>query len=93
MLNTEFKADPFFPQIMEQSFNAYKLYTNLKAPDFQVWSDAGACSTSWCHWLQIKCMVRLSGILVCAEQLLLTIMMVATYGKGALGASIAIMKQ
>jgi len=25
---------------MERSFDAYKLYTNLKAPDFQVWSDA-----------------------------------------------------
>jgi len=38
-------------------------------------------------------MVRLSGILVHAEQLSPIIMMVATYGKGALCASIAIMKQ
>ena len=29
---------------MERSFDAYKLYTNLKAPDFQVRSDA---SGSW----------------------------------------------
>jgi len=40
ILNTEFKADTFFPHIMEWSFDAHKLYTNLKAPDFQVWSDA-----------------------------------------------------